>query len=75
MPVPVDLSAPLRLDHFLKITGVVPTGGVAKVLIQAGDVQVNGVLEDRRGRKLAAGDQVSVRGMGIFLVQDALETR
>jgi ribosome-associated protein len=38
----------------------VQTGGEAKVLIQSGDVQVNGAVELRRGRKLVGGDTVQV---------------
>jgi ribosome-associated protein len=31
-------------------------------MIQDGDVTVNGIIETRRGRKLVAGDLVSVQG-------------
>ena len=53
---------PLRLDFFLKARGVADTGGQAKLLIQAGEVKVNGVVDTRRRKKLAAGDVVEVRG-------------
>lgn len=52
----------LRLDQFLKLTGLVGTGGQAKFLIQNGEVKVNGVVETRRRRKLARGDVVEVGG-------------
>lgn len=52
----------LRLDHFLKLAGGAETGGQAKLLIQNGDVQVNGQVETRRRRKLVAGDVVAVGG-------------
>ncbi|MEN9204282.1 MAG: RNA-binding S4 domain-containing protein [Thermostichales cyanobacterium DRC_bins_46] len=48
----------IRLDQFLKRVGLVGTGGQAKLLIQSGEVQVNGTLETRRGRKLYPGDRV-----------------
>lgn len=48
----------IRLDQFLKWVGLVGTGGQAKLLIQSGEVQVNGTLETRRGRKLYPGDRV-----------------
>ena len=38
------------------------TGGHAKVIVQEGDVTVNGEVETRRGRTLQAGDVVSVGG-------------
>lgn len=50
----------LKLDQFLKLSRIVATGGQAKVLIQSGEVWVNGELETRRGRKLQSGDQVQV---------------
>jgi ribosome-associated protein len=53
---------PLRLDFFLKARGVADTGGQAKLLIQAGEVKVNGVVDTRRRKKLAPGDVVEVRG-------------
>ncbi|MBD2019965.1 RNA-binding S4 domain-containing protein [Leptolyngbya sp. FACHB-36] len=52
----------IKLDQFLKIVGLVGTGGQAKLLIQSGEVTVNGAVETRRGRKLVVGDQVSVMG-------------
>ena len=48
----------IRLDQFLKAKGLVGTGGQAKVLIQAGEVLVNGEIETRRRRKLDPGDLV-----------------
>ncbi|MFS8860567.1 RNA-binding S4 domain-containing protein [Synechococcus sp. B60.1] len=52
----------IKLDQFLKWAGVVSTGGQAKQLIQAGQVQVNGEVETRRGRKLRLGDEVRALG-------------
>jgi ribosome-associated protein len=55
-------AEPIRLDQFLKFTGLAETGGHAKLLIQAGEVAVNCEVETRRRRKLHAGDVVSVDG-------------
>ena len=52
----------IKLDQFLKFVGIAPTGGQAKLLIQAGDVKVNNTVETRRGRKLVSGDKVTVGG-------------
>ncbi|MCC5617508.1 RNA-binding S4 domain-containing protein [Nostoc sp. CHAB 5836] len=52
----------IKLNQFLKLMGIVPTGGQAKLMIQGGDVQVNGMLETRRGRRLVPGDQVTIEG-------------
>lgn len=50
----------ITLDALLKATGLASSGGVAKGLIVDGSVRVNGELETRRGRKLRAGDAVSL---------------
>lgn len=48
------------LGQALKAADLVGSGGEAKVVIQAGEVSVNGEIETRRGRKLEAGDVVEV---------------
>ncbi len=50
----------IRLDSFLKLTGMVDTGGQAKVIIQDGQVKVNGEVCPMRGKKLYPGDTVSL---------------
>ena len=50
----------MTLGQALKACNVVGSGGEAKVLIQGGEVRVNGEVEKRRGRKLEAGDVVEV---------------
>lgn len=52
----------IKLDQFLKQMQVVSTGGQAKLMIQDGEVSVNGEVETRRGRKLVTGDRVSLDG-------------
>ncbi len=52
----------IKLDQFLKVSGAVSTGGQAKMLIQAGEVRVNGKVETQRGRKLIQGDRVQCMG-------------
>ncbi|AZK45577.1 S4 domain-containing protein YaaA [Paenibacillus lentus] len=58
----------IKLDQFLKLADCVPTGGMAKALLQEEVVKVNGELEERRGRKLYPGDTVDVEGCGVFQV-------
>lgn len=52
----------IKLDSFLKAVNAVDSGGTAKLLIADGLVTVNGEPELRRGRKLRAGDRVSLDG-------------
>jgi ribosome-associated protein len=61
-PAKPSLLEPIKLDQFLKTVGIAQTGGQAKLLIQAGEVAVNGAVEVRRGRKLQAGDRVMTMG-------------
>lgn len=51
---------PIQLDQFLKREGLVMTGGEAKMLIQSGEVRLNGEVETRRRKKLALGDKVQL---------------
>lgn len=48
----------IRLGQFLKLAGLALEGGEARELLAAGLVRVNGRVEERRGRKLRAGDVV-----------------
>ncbi len=50
----------MTLGQALKASDLVGSGGEAKVLIQGGEVRVNGEVETRRGRKLEKGDVVEV---------------
>jgi ribosome-associated protein len=54
------LSSYITLGQALKAANIVGTGGEAKILIQGGEVRVNGEIETRRGRKLHEGDVVEV---------------
>ena len=49
----------IRLDSLLKLSGMVDTGGQAKVMIQNGEVSVNGEPCLMRGKKLRPGDTVA----------------
>jgi ribosome-associated protein len=53
---------PIRLGQFLKLADAVELGSDVKLLLGAGDVEVNGEVETRRGRQLKPGDVVTVRG-------------
>ncbi len=61
----------IKLDQFLKLVGIAPTGGQAKLMIIDGDVKVNGTVETRRGRKLVLGDKVTI-GKQTFEVEDVI---
>ena len=52
----------IRLDSALKFAGLVETGGHSKIVIQNGEVKVNGETDTRRGKKLVSGDVVEYKG-------------
>ena len=52
----------IQLDQFMKLQGMVNTGGHAKVVIQGGEVLLNGEVEVRRKKKLTVGDAVTFNG-------------
>ncbi|OLV17414.1 MULTISPECIES: RNA-binding S4 domain-containing protein [Deinococcus] len=52
----------IDLQDFLKISGVVDTGGEAKFRVQGGEVRLNGEIETRRRKKLRRGDIVEYGG-------------
>lgn len=47
----------IKLDSLLKYSGIAETGGEAKVLIQSGQVLVNGEVCTMRGKKMRDGDK------------------
>ena len=59
----------IRLDAFLKFKGIAETGGQAKTFIQDGIVKVNGEVCTARGKKIHAGDTVSIFSVAIRLLQ------
>lgn len=48
----------ITLDALLKVTGLAPSGGRAKMLIAEGEVQVDGAVELRKTCKIRAGQRV-----------------
>ena len=52
----------IKLDSFLKWAGAVSLGSEAKILIQGGEVKLNGTVEVQRGKKLKKGDIIELNG-------------
>lgn len=51
----------IRLDSLLKFSGIAQTGGQAKVLVQKGEVSVNGEICTMRGKKMRKGDRAQYK--------------
>jgi ribosome-associated protein len=52
----------IRLGQFLKLAGAVESGADVKQILALDDVTVNGDVEQRRGRQLVRGDEVTLGG-------------
>ena len=59
----------IRLDDLLKNVGAVSTGGHAKIVIQNGEVKVNGETCTMRGKKCRAGDVIELDGQSVEVGQ------
>jgi len=52
----------IKLQDLLKFASVASTGGEAKIMVQEGEVFVNGEICTMRGRKIRPGDVMVVNG-------------
>ena len=59
----IEITTPyIKLDSLLKLAGAAGTGGEAKLMIENGEVKVNGETCSMRGKKLRDGDEAAVAG-------------
>lgn len=59
----------IKLGQAMKLGGLAGSGIDAKIMIQSGEVTVNGKTELQRGKKLHDGDIVSCNGETIQITQ------
>ena len=57
----------IKLGQALKLAGLVDSGVEAKIVIQDGEVLVNGETEFQRGKKLHPGDVFSFDGQDVVV--------
>lgn len=50
----------IKLDALLKFSGIAETGGDAKLMVQDGEVKVNGEVCTQRGKKIRPGDVIEI---------------
>ena len=55
----------IKLGQAMKLAGMVGSGVDAKMLIQDGQVEVNGEVEYQRGKKLHEGDVITFNGESV----------
>jgi ribosome-associated protein len=56
------IADPIELCQLLKFGGLTESGGIAKQVITGGLVELNGVTETQKRKKVMAGDRVSYNG-------------
>ena len=59
----------IKLQDAMKFANLVESGGEAKVVVQEGDVSVNGEVCTQRGRKLRPGDSFRFEGNTFRITQ------
>lgn len=59
----------IKLQDAMKLANAVGSGGEAKVLIQDGQVSVNGEVCTMRGKKCVPGDVIELEGQSVEVGQ------
>ncbi|MBN2635153.1 MAG: RNA-binding S4 domain-containing protein [Prolixibacteraceae bacterium] len=57
----------IELVKLLKLLRIAETGGHAKIMVEEGEVYLNGVQEFRKRAKLRSGDVVEILGEKILI--------
>jgi ribosome-associated protein len=60
----------IRLGQLLKLAGVVDDGGMARIVIENGEVTVDGAVEVRRGAQVRPGQTVEYAGELLTVVKE-----
>lgn len=58
----------IKLGQLLKLANMVSSGVEAKIVIQNGEVLVNGEIDTRRGRKVYPQDVVEFNGKQVIVM-------
>lgn len=61
----------IKLQDLLKLAAITATGGEAKLLIQDGEVLVNGEVCTMRGKKIRPGDVVAFNGQTLTVTYES----
>ena len=59
----------IKLGQALKLVNMVSSGVEAKIVIQNGEVLVNGEVDTRRGKKLYDGDTFTFQGETVKVIK------
>ena len=58
----------IKLGQLLKLANMVSSGVEAKIVIQNGEVKVNGEIDTRRGKKIYPNDVVEYKGQQVTAI-------
>lgn len=58
---------PVELYKILKFEGMTSSGGEAKLVIEQGQVSVNGSVETRKRKKIVSGDVIEFNNEKIYI--------
>lgn len=58
----------ITLGQFIKLVGLVDTGGQVKGFLEEAQISVNGEAENRRGKKLYPDDRIEIDGTHAFVI-------
>lgn len=58
----------ITLGQFLKLAEIIDSGGMAKWFLSEYEVYVNREQDQRRGRKLRVGDEITIPKYGSFII-------
>ena len=63
----------VELYKILKFEGLTDSGGMAKRVIEDGQVSVNGEIETRKRKKISAGDKIEFSGKSIEVINNPVK--
>ena len=52
----------ITLGQFLKLADIIQSGGEAKLFLAQNEVEIDGISDNRRGRKLRGGEVIEILG-------------
>ncbi|HOP57053.1 MAG TPA: S4 domain-containing protein YaaA [Bacillota bacterium] len=65
----INIKTPfITLGQLIKYSGLVQSGGDAKIFLEENKITHNGALENRRGKKIYPGDLVEIENKIILKV-------
>jgi ribosome-associated protein len=65
--IPIETEY-ITLGQFIKLAGIIDTGGQVKWFLSEHQIKVNGEFENRRGKKLYPEDIIEVENAGSFQI-------